>query len=99
MKRFCILLCCLLSLSATVFSQTDSGKSTQQKKADKKKEQQIKSAKKAEEEGIKKHEELQTKEVRKRMRRNRHRYNHVDSFDRRPNFFQRLFPHKRASAN
>lgn len=99
MKHLWITLFCFICFSFSVSAQTDSGKSPQEKKAEKKKEQQIKNAEKAEKEGIKKHEELQTKKVRRHMRRNKRRYNHVDSFDRRPNFFQRLFPHKRASAN
>ena len=61
--------------------------------------QQKKKAKKAEEEGKKRHRKIQTKNVKKRMKRNDKRYQHIDSYDRRPGFIKKLFPRKRPSAN
>ena len=75
------------------------GKSKQEKRAEKKKEEQKKKAKKAEEEGKKRHRKIQTKNVKKRMKRNDKRYQHIDSYDRRPGFIKKLFPRKRPSAN
>jgi hypothetical protein len=69
-----------------------------QKKAEKKQEEQKRNAIKAEEKGRKHHLKLQSKDVQKRMKRNKKRYHHVDSFDRRPGFWQRLFPRKKPSA-
>ena len=50
-------------------------------------------------EGKKKHNKLQSKEVRRRMKRNDRRYHHSDANDSRPNWLKRLFPKKRPSAN
>jgi ribosomal protein L9 len=69
-----------------------------QKKAEKKQEEQKRNAIKAEEKGRKHHLKLQSRDVQKRMKRNKKRYHHVDSFDRRPGFWQRLFPRKKPSA-
>jgi hypothetical protein len=97
MKR--ILLFFTLIISANIaIAQTDAHHSSQEKKATQKKEKQEKAALKAEEKGIKKHRSIQSKEVRKRMKRNDKRYQHLDSSDRRPNFFRRLFPRKKPSA-
>lgn len=96
-----ILLLTLLAGSAAVSEvhAQESPKATKaQRTADKKKEQQVKASAKAEEKGRKRHYNLQSKEVKKRMKRNKHRYDHVDSFDRRPNFIQRIFHRKPPSA-
>jgi hypothetical protein len=69
-----------------------------QKKAEKKQEEQKRKSIKAEEAGKKHHLKLQSKDVQKRMKRNKKRYHHVDSFDRRPGFWQRIFPRKKPSA-
>ena len=82
-----------LLVSDPVIAQTKA-----QKKAEQKKEEQKKRSAKAEEQGKKRHRKLQTKDVQKRMKRNKKRYHHVDSFDRRPGFWQRMFPRKKPSA-
>lgn len=87
----------LLISASVIFAQEGSSATKAQRKADKKKQQQIVNAKKAEEKGIKKHRSIQTKEVKKRMKRNDRRFDHVDSFDRRPNFIQKIFKRKRPS--
>ena len=69
-----------------------------QKKAEQKKEQQKARSEKAERAGKKKHLKIQTKEVQKRMKRNKKRYHHVESFDNKPNFWRRIFPRKKPSA-
>lgn len=96
MKRRIGLILCLLILPLTfLVAQSDGSASKKQKQAEKAKQQQIKKQMKAEEIGRKRHYKLQSKDVKKRWKKNKHRYKHVDSFDRRPNFFQRLFPRKR----
>ncbi len=95
MRRTGIILILLLTCLQVGFAQSAT---KAQKKAEQKKEQQARIAKKAEEKGRKRHEAIQTKDVRKKMKRNKKRYNHVDSYDRRPNFIQRIFKRKRASA-
>ncbi len=79
-------------------AQSEHKQTKQQRKAEQKKEQQARASIKAEEKGRKHHISIQSKDVKKRMKRNRKRFDHVDSFDRRPNFFQRLFHRKRPSA-
>ncbi len=96
MKRLILIFFLIFGASLSgVYAQTEGTSATKaQKTAKKKKEQQFKNSAKAQKEGRKKHEALQTKEVRKRMKKNRHRYQHVDSFDNRPNFIQRIFHRK-----
>jgi hypothetical protein len=90
-----------LFFSSTLFAQSDkqSGGSKKIRKAEKVKEDQAKKQEKAIVEGKKKHRKLQSKEVRKRMKRNDRRYHHSDANDSRPNWLKRLFPKKRPSAN
>jgi chromatin remodeling complex protein RSC6 len=90
-----------LFFSSTLFAQSDkqSGGSKKIRKAEKVKEEQAKKQEKAIVEGKKKHRKLQSKEVRKRMKRNDRRYHHSDANDSRPNWLKRLFPKKRPSAN
>lgn len=76
-----------------------SKKSKQERAADKKKELQLKKSIKAEKKARKKHRDIQSKKVKKRMKRNDRRYQHVDSYDRRPNFIKRIFPRRRPSSN
>lgn len=76
-------------------AQAENGNSKAQRKAEKAKQEQIKKQHKAEEEGRKRHLKLQSKDVKKRWKKNKKRYKHVDAFDRRPNFWQRIFPRKR----
>ena len=91
----------ILFFSATLFAQSDkqSGGSRKIRNAEKVKEEQLKKQEKAIKEGKKKHNKLQSKEVRRRMKRNDRRYHHSDANDRRPNWLKRLFPKKRPSAN
>jgi hypothetical protein len=90
-----------LFFSSTLFAQSDkqSGGSKKIRKAEKVKEDQAKKQEKAIVEGKKKHRKLQSKEVRKRMKRNDRRYHHSDTNDSRPNWLKRMFPKKRPSAN
>ena len=74
------------------------GGSKKIRKAEQVKEAQAKKQARAIEEGKKKHLKLQSKDVRKRMKRNERRYHHSDANDRRPNWLKRLFPKKRPSA-
>lgn len=99
--KFRLLRVCFLVISCLIFSSVSAEAQTAtkaQKKAEQKKEDQKRSAAKAEEEGRKRHYKLQSKDVKKRMKRNKKRYDHVDSFDRRPKFWQKLFPRKKPSA-
>lgn len=84
----------LLPVSMSL-AQSDGSANKKQKQAEKAKQEQIKKQMKAEEIGRKRHAKLQSKEVRKRWKKNKRRYKHVDSFDRRPNLWQRIFPRKR----
>jgi hypothetical protein len=61
-----------------------------QKKADKKKEQRVENEKKSEIKGRKRHMALQTKDVRRRMRRHSH-YVNSEQLHRKRGFFYRLF--------
>lgn len=90
-----------LFFSSVLFAQSDkqAGGSKKIRKAEKVKEEQAKKQEKALIEGKKKHRKLQSKEVRKRMKRNDRRYHHSDANDHRPNWLKRLFPKKRPSAN
>jgi hypothetical protein len=90
-----------LFFSSTLFAQSDkqSGGSKKIRNAEKVKEDQAKKQEKAIVEGKKKHRKLQSKEVRKRMKRNDRRYHHSDANDSRPNWLKRMFPKKRPSAN
>ena len=90
-----------LFFTSAMFAQTDkqSGGSKKIRKAEKVKEEQAKKQEKAIVEGKKNHRKLQSKEVRRRMKRNDRRYHHSDANDHRPNWLKRLFPKKRPSAN
>lgn len=94
MKHLRVLLL-LLCIPLFTTAQSDGSARKKQKQAEKKKQEQVKKQMKAEELGRKRHYNLQSKEVKKRMRKNKRRYNHVDSFDRRPNLIQRIFPRKK----
>jgi hypothetical protein len=73
-------------------------KSKQVRAAEKKKELQLKKSIKAEKKARKKHRDIQSKKVRKHMKRNDRRYQHVDSYDRRSNLIKRIFPRRRPSS-
>ncbi len=90
-----------LFFTSILFAQSDkqSGGSRKIHNAEKVKEEQSKKQEKAIKEGKKKHNKLQSKEVRRRMKRNDRRYHHSDANDSRPNWLKRLFPKKRPSAN
>jgi len=90
-----------LFFTSALFAQSDkeSGGSKKIRKAERVKEEQAKKQEKSIIEGKKKHRKLQSKEVRKRMKRNDRRYHHSDANDHRPNWLKRLFPKKRPSAN
>jgi hypothetical protein len=90
-----------LFFTSALFAQSDkqSGGSKKIRKAEKVKEEQGKKQEKAIVEGKKKHRKLQSKEVRKRMKRNDRRYHQSDANDSRPNWLKRMFPKKRPSAN
>ena len=90
-----MVVCCIFLSTSAVDAQSAT---KAQKKAEQKQEDQKRSVAKAEEEGRKRHYKLQSKDVKKRMKRNKKRYQHVDTFDRRPGFWQRLFPRKKPSA-
>jgi hypothetical protein len=90
----------LILISFSVVAQHEESKKSKpskvQKEAAKKQEAQKRKAEKARSEGLKRHRSIQSKEVRKRMKRNeKHRYQHVDSFDDKPNFFRKIFPRRR----
>jgi len=97
-SKYFLLIFFLISQINFAFSQSDGKGTNQQKKAEQKKEQQAKASDKSQKKGREHHVSIQSKEVKKRMKRNRKRYDHVDSFDRRPNFIQRLFHRKKPSA-
>lgn len=91
-----LVLLIFLGVSNAIYSQSTSGGTTKaQRKAEKAKQEQVKKQQKAEDEGRKRHLKLQSKDVKKRWKKNKKRYKHVDAFDRRPNFWQRIFPRKR----
>ncbi|MBK7887407.1 MAG: hypothetical protein IPJ86_08915 [Bacteroidetes bacterium] len=96
MKSFLrILLFVLILPVAFATAQSDGSARKKQKQAEKAKQEQIKKQMKADEIGRKRHLKLQSKDVKKRWKKNKRKYKHVDSFDRRPNFWQRIFPRKR----
>jgi len=90
-----------LFFTSALFAQSDkqSGGSKKIRKAEKVKEEQAKKQEKAIVEGKKKHRKLQSKKVRRHMKKNDRRYHHSDANDRRPNWLKRLFPKKRPSAH
>ncbi len=77
----------------TIAQSKSSGATAQQKKAEKKKAEQKKKAAKAEMKARKHHEKIQTKEVRKRMKK--HKKQATTPY-KKPNFFQRTFKKKQA---
>lgn len=81
--------------SAPAFSQSDGSARQKQKQAEKAKQEQIKKQMKAEEIGRKRHLKLQSKDVKKRWKKNKKKYKHVDSFDKRAKWRQKLWPHRR----
>jgi len=91
----------VLFFTSALYAQSDkqSGGSKKIRNAEKVKEEQSKKQEKAIKEGKRKHNKLQSKEVRRRMKRNDRRYHHSDANDSRPNWLKRLFPKKRPSAN
>jgi len=93
MRRLFILLFTFLVSFHTcdINAQTKTTTSSQQKKADKKKAAQKKKAAKSELKAKRHIEKIQTKEVRKRMKKHKKQ---VTTPYRKPNFFQRLF-HKK----
>ena len=94
-KLFLVLIAFSVLLhSAESFAQSKaSGATAQQKKAEKKKAEQKKKAAKAEMKAKKHHEKIQTKEVRKRMKK--HKKQATTPY-KKPNFFQRTFKKKQA---
>lgn len=94
MKKIRILLCSL-GVLFTLFTVAQSDKLTKaQKKAEKTKQAQLHQQEKAALKGRKQHEKIQTAKVRKRMHKHRKGDIHVNSYDRRPGFFKRLFHRK-----
>ncbi|MFM9007059.1 MAG: hypothetical protein ACKORE_00585 [Bacteroidota bacterium] len=81
-----------------LMAQSDGSARSKQKKAEKAKVDQAKKQAKADELGRKRHAKLQSKEVRKRWKRNNRRYRHIDSYDNRSTFWRRVFPKKRPSS-
>lgn len=88
----------LIAVFAFTVAELPAQTTKAQKKAEQKKEEQKARSAKAEKQGKKKHLKLQTKDVQKRMKRNKKRYHHVESFDNKPNLWRRIFPRKRPSA-
>ena len=86
--------------NVSVFAQSDkqSGGSKKIRHAEKVKEEQARKQEKAIEEGKKKHLKLQSKEVRRHMKKNNRRYHHSDANDDRPNWLKRMFPKKRPTS-
>ncbi|MFM7015797.1 MAG: hypothetical protein ACKOX3_05645 [Bacteroidota bacterium] len=89
----------VLFLFFSISSNAQSSRTKAIRNADKVKVEQEKKQEKAIKEGIKNHRKLQSKKVRKHMKRNDHRYQHSDAYDNRPNWLKRMFPKKRPSAN
>lgn len=90
---FFLVLAWLNVFSAT--AQTDGNVNKKQKQAAKAKKEQIRRQEKADKKGRKRHFKIQSKDVQQRWKKNKRRYKHVDSYDRRPGFWQRIFPRKR----
>jgi hypothetical protein len=59
------------------------------------KQKQMKRQMKAEEIGRKRHNKIQSKDVKKRWKKNKRKYKHVDSFDKRAGWRKKLWPRKR----
>jgi hypothetical protein len=88
-KRLLLALMLLMAAPALLIAQENKPKKTQ-KKADQKKEANIEKQKKGEIKGRKRHMALQTKEVRKRMKKHS-RYVKSQQLNRKRGFFYRLF--------
>lgn len=95
MKKLRLLLFVLLIPFSVAMSQSEGSTTKQQKKAEKAKQAQIKKQRKAEELGKKRHAKIQSKEVKKRWKKNKRRYKHVDSFDKKSSLWRRIFPRRR----
>ncbi len=96
MKHFLRLFLFLAFLGLSpAFSQSDGSARKKQKQAEKAKQEQIKKQMKAEEIGRKRHLKLQSKDVKKRWKKNKRKFKHVDSFDKRARWRQKIWPHKR----
>src|SRR4051812_37329125 len=89
LKRILLVLLMLLAPAAIVLAQENKPNKVQ-KKADDKKEANIEKQKKGEMKGRKRHMALQTKEVRKRMKKHS-RYVKNQQLNRKRGFFYRLF--------
>lgn len=87
LKRFVFLLFLIIPL---LLSAQDNKPKKIQKKADQKKEQRVENQKKGELKGRKRHMALQTKEVRKRMKRHNKMVN-SNQLHRKKGFVYRLF--------
>lgn len=92
-----ILLFLALLSAAPVIAQSDNKGAKNQKQAEKKKQEQVKKQRKAEEIGRKRHEKIQSKDVKKRWKKNKNKYKHVDTFDKRAKWRKKLWPRKRPS--
>ena len=91
MKKLKQLLTFVLVLLALVVS-AQSGKVTKaQRKAEDKKKELLRKEARAEVASRKQHASIQTKEVRKRMRKHRKGNIHVNGYDNRHSFFWRMF--------
>jgi hypothetical protein len=98
-RRVLLVFALLIAAHHILIAQTDGSAGSKQKKAEKAKVEQAKRQAKAEELGRKRHTKLQSKDVKKRWKRNNRRYRHIDSYDNRSTFWRRLFPKKRPSSN
>lgn len=94
MKKVIILILLLMQVFFVADAQSDGSARSKQKKAEKAKIEQEKKQRKAEEEGRKRHYKLQSKNVKKRWKKNGRRFGHVDTFDRKPSLWRRVFPRK-----
>jgi hypothetical protein len=95
MKKLKIFLLLLMIPFTVAFAQEDGSAKKKQKKAEKAKQEQIKKQRKAEELGKKRHAKIQSKEVKKRWKKNKRRYKHVDSFDKKTSLWRKIFPRRR----
>src|SRR5258705_9590685 len=86
----------LMLLRVFAFAQDSNPKATKaQKKADSKKQEQAMNEKKAEIEGRKMHQAIQTKEVRKRMKKSKKEANRWNTGRRKFSLRLGLLPHRR----
>jgi len=88
-----------LLVTCSTLAQSDGSAGKKQRKAEKVKQEQAKRQMKADELGRKRHIKLQSASVKKRWKKNKRRFKHVDAFDRRPGLIQRIFPRKRPQSN